>query len=578
MELAVTNMFIKDLQFFGIMKSSIIKDFHDVKLKIEFYKILTSDRQLVEMVEKSCLEDHINPNALKLVSSELVYTKIMNYNDSEYFRNYLSFVCSRNLYEDRKLSKVWIIEFKFPNSGDVNFFRINLTTDQVTRLYSQINSFYSNFMLFSAIAKQYVIEQPKEEIKSKKVTEYAKDVENIAIGIETQRVSQLSPQTKERNELDDIFELCLNSSIKSSLIHYTFNYFKYFTKDHCKIQTNQKGQVQYILPLLVPGNLNFDDSYFDSLIQANGSVSSSNVIFAIKKILNNLLLNYSKYHEKPIMIMMMGYLLFVYMLKYLNDTNKESFRTHFRRLVCDADSQSGILRSLIATSTFKDFTNKIFFKIVNICPTEAANDQEIERINTLSQEYKHLVPVSQEEFVEKVFTRINDQTGSKLPKFFKLSNKKVIDISKYILQKKQTISYSTVLFDPDQTLDQDQSEDKLYNILDYEVINNSTRVISKAYQHLINYVKNPSSLLLLKETDLPKEIINLFDILSKKILNPSVISKDNVNTLNYYDILVESLPDPNQFNHITLMYIIFQIMIPYHYDIYNTNQFIDCLL
>jgi hypothetical protein len=578
MELAVTNMFIKDLQFFGIMKSSIIKDFHDVKLKIEFYKILTSDRQLVEMVEKSCLEDHINPNALKLVSSELVYTKIMNYNDSEYFRNYLSFVCSRNLYEDRKLSKVWIIEFKFPNSGDVNFFRINLTTDQVTRLYSQINSFYSNFMLFSAIAKQYVIEQPKEEIKSKKVTEYAKDVENIAIGIETQRVSQLSPQTKERNELDDIFELCLNSSIKSSLIHYTFNYFKYFTKDHCKIQTNQKGQVQYILPLLVPGNLNFDNSYFDSLIQANGSVSSSNVIFAIKKILNNLLLNYSKYHEKPIMIMMMGYLLFVYMLKYLNDTNKESFRTHFRRLVCDADSQSGILRSLIATSTFKDFTNKIFFKIVNICPTEAANDQEIERINTLSQEYKHLVPVSQEEFVEKVFTRINDQTGSKLPKFFKLSNKKVIDISKYILQKKQTISYSTVLFDPDQTLDQDQSEDKLYNILDYEVINNSTRVISKAYQHLINYVKNPSSLLLLKETDLPKEIINLFDILSKKILNPSVISKDNVNTLNYYDILVESLPDPNQFNHITLMYIIFQIMIPYHYDIYNTNHFIDCLL
>jgi len=299
MELAITNMFIKDLQFFGIMRSSIIKDFHDVKLKIEFYKILTSDRQLVEMVEKSCLEDHVNPNALKLVSSELVYTKVLNYNDSEYFRNYLSFVCSRNLYEDRKVNKVWIIEFKFPMSGDVNFFRINLTTDQVMRLYSQINSFYSNFMLFSAIAKQHVVDQLKEEVSTKKVTEYAKEAENTAIEIETQKVSQLAPQTKERTELDDIFELCLNSSIKSSLIHYTFNYFKYFTKDHCKIQTNQKGQVQYILPLLVPGNLNFDDSYFDSLIQANDSVSSSNVIFAIKKILNNLLLNHDKYHENP---------------------------------------------------------------------------------------------------------------------------------------------------------------------------------------------------------------------------------------------------------------------------------------
>jgi hypothetical protein len=577
MELAITNMFIKDLQFFGIMRSSIIKDFHDVKLKIEFYKILTSDRQLVEMVEKSCLEDHVNPNALKLVSSELVYTKVLNYNDSEYFRNYLSFVCSRNLYEDRKTNKVWIIEFKFPMSGDVNFFRINLTTDQVTRLYSQINSFYSNFMMFSAIAKQHIVDQPKEEVKSKKVTEYAKDVENTAIEIETQKISQLAPQTKERTELDDIFELCLNSSIKSSLIHYTFNYFKYFTKDHCKIQTNQKGQVQYLLPLLVPGNLNFDDSYFDSLIQANGSVSSSNVIFAIKKILNNLLLNHGKYHEKPMMIMMMSYLLFVYMLKYLNDTNKDSFRTHFRRLICEADAQSGILRSLIATSTFKDFTNKIFFKIVNICPAEAANDQEIERINALSQEYKHLIPVSPEEFVEKVLNKANNSNDDKMPKFFKLSNKKVLDISKYISSKEQSTSYSTILFDPDQTLDQDKNEDKLYSILNYE-LNNGTRVISKAYQYLINYIKNPSSLLLLKETDLPKEIINLFDILSKKILNPSVISKDNVNTLNYYNVLVENLPNSHQFNHITMMYIIFQIMIPYHYDIYHTNQFTDCLL
>jgi len=123
-DLSVTNMFIKNSQFFGIMRSSIVKDFHDVKLRIDFYKILTTDRQLIEMVEKSCLEDHVNPNALKLVSNELVYSKLLNYNDSEYFRNYLSFVCSRNLYEDRKNNKVWIIEFKFPNSNDVNFLEL----------------------------------------------------------------------------------------------------------------------------------------------------------------------------------------------------------------------------------------------------------------------------------------------------------------------------------------------------------------------------------------------------------------------------------------------------------------------
>jgi len=113
-----------------------------------------------------------------------------------------------------------------------------LTTEQVTRLYSQVNSFYSNYMLFAAIIKQYIVETP--EVVTKKVTEYAKSIKDAAAEVEGQKVSLLAPVTKERNELDEVFELCLNSSIKSSLIHYTFNYFRYFTKNHCKVQTNQK--------------------------------------------------------------------------------------------------------------------------------------------------------------------------------------------------------------------------------------------------------------------------------------------------------------------------------------------------
>jgi len=571
MELAITNMFIKDAHFFGIMRTSIVKDFHDVKLKVEFHKILTMDKQLVDSVEKNCIEDHINPNALKLVSSEVAYSKVMNYNESELFRNYLSFVCSRNLYEDRKMNKAWIIEFKFPSSNDINFFRINLSTDQVTRLYSQVNSFYSNFMLFLALSKQYTNGAVAE---TKNVTEYIKNTESNDIPVETQIVSQLLPQTKKRNEMDDIFELCLNSSIKSSLIHYTFNYFKYFSKEHCKIQTNQKQQIQYTLPLIVPGNLNFDKEYFDSLIQANRSISSNNVIFVIKKILNNLFLNHNKYHENSLIIMMLCYLLFIYMLKYLNDTNKDSFRTHFRKLICDAATQTGMLRSLIMTSHFQDFANKIFFKIIDICPMEAANDLETKRINELSMEYKHLIPVSQEEFINKVFYSVEE--SSNLPKFFKLSNKKVIDISQYINQKQQ--SFSSVLFDSKHIVDINQTSDTLYNILDYKQASNESRVISKAYQYLINYIKNPSTVLMIKEIDLPKEIVNLFDVLSKKILNPTIINKDNINTLNYYNIIIDFLPNSKQFNHMTILYIIFQLIIPYHYDIYHTVQFVDCLL
>jgi len=115
------------------------------------------------------------------------------------------------------------------------------------------------------------------------------------------------------------------------------------------------------------------------------------------------------------------------------------------------------------------------------------------------------------------------------PKFFKISNKKVIDISKLIDQKKQTSTYSTILLDPENTVDRDLiSSSSIYGILNYENINSGTRIISKAYQYLINYIKNPSSLLLLKDSDLPKEIVNLFDLLSKKILTPTVLIKDNI--------------------------------------------------
>lgn len=577
MELAVTNMFIKSLHFIGIMRSAIVKDFHDIKLKIDFYKISSSDRQMVEIVEKSCLEDHVNPNALKLVSNELIYSKKFNYGDAEYFRNYLNFITTRNLYDDRVKNQMWIIEFKFPNNTDVNFFRINLDSDQVTRLFTQINSFYSNFMLFSAISKQHVSVEnvsKEEQVIPKKVTEYAKVAEESAIILETEKVSQITPISKERNELDDIFELCINSSIKSSLIHYTFNYFKYFTSSHCRIQTNQKNQVQYIIPTVIPAGLNFDIAFFESLIQANKNVSSNNVIFVIKKILNNMYTNYQKYQNQPLLMMMISYLLFIYMLKHLNDINQESFQIHFRKLVFDPDTQTLLVRSLITTNTFQDFSNKLYFKFVKIDTNTVFNDLEIEKINKISQEYKHLIPVSSTDFINKIFENLDDQR--QLPILFNISSKKVIDISKFINSSKTSLTNS-ILVDPDSTIDNSISDSSFYSLLRYESINN-TRVISQPYQHIINYMKNPGTVLLLKETDLPKEIINLFEILVSKVLNRSVIEKDNISTLNYYNILLENLPHPENFNHITFLFIIFQIMIPFHYDVYNTNQFIDYLL
>ena len=82
MELSVTHMFIANNQFIGVMKSSIVRDFHDIKLRLDFYRILTSDRQLMELIKTNCEKDHANVDTLKLVSTDTIYSKMHIYKAS----------------------------------------------------------------------------------------------------------------------------------------------------------------------------------------------------------------------------------------------------------------------------------------------------------------------------------------------------------------------------------------------------------------------------------------------------------------------------------------------------------------
>ncbi|MFA7202980.1 MAG: hypothetical protein WC188_04655 [Candidatus Caldatribacteriota bacterium] len=573
MDLSTSHMFVSNSQFLGVIKSSIIKDFHDIKLKLEFFKILSGERPLIEMVEKDCRENHTNVNSLKLVSTDNIYSKDFNYIDSENFVKYLSFINSRNIQEDNRNKQLWIIDFKF--NSDVNFFKIVLNSMQVFRLYSQMNSFYSNYLVLSSIMRQNLVSETPVK-QEKKVTEYIPET--------PQEESKPVIVTKERNELDNIFELCLNGSIKSSLIHYTFNYYRYLTDSkYCSVLNNDKGQVQYTLPILLPGKFNIDESYFRSLILSNSSISLNNISFIIKKILTNLNTEFNYYKSNPLILLMINYLLFIYLLRYLYDTNKDSFTYYFNQFICLPTVQNQLITKLVQ-SAFSNFHNKIFFKIVDVDEFNILNNSNDENIKKISEDYKHLIPVSQQDFADKIFNKLSEIDNIQTPLNFKLSNKKFIDISKYITtdNKKQS---NSILFDPDNTLDENTSLNE-YNFLNYQVYttnnngNSINKVVTKTYQALLNYIKNPASLLLLENTnsEIPKEVLNLFEVISKKVLNSAKITKDTISTLKYYNILLESLPNPQEFKHITFLYIIFQIILPYHNDIYNNLQFEDYLL
>jgi hypothetical protein len=279
-------------------------------------------------------------------------------------------------------------------------------------------------------------------------------------------------------------------------------------------------------------------------------------------------------------MMMINYLLFIYLLRYLYDSNKDSFRIYFKQFVCVPYIQNRLLTNVVATA-FPEFASKLYFKITNIDFAELDNEYNLEKINKLSKDYKHLIPVSQQLFADKIFTEINNtDKPRKTPINFKLSAKKVIDIVRLldINQNKQK-SNNFILFDPDNTLTTVEDENTEYNLLNYKLLsNNGSKVITNAYQKILDYIRNPSSILIMSETETPKEIKNLFEIISKKILNSSRITKDMISTFSYYNILLENIPNPQNFKHTTFLYIIYQLIIPYHYDIYNNSQFEDVFL
>ena len=564
MEINNMHVFVSNYSFTGVVKTSLVKDFHLLKLKMEFFRILSNDNKLISMVSKSCKDDPRNDKVLNLVSTKVDYEKIFTFYDAEAFRNYLHFITARPFLDDQNNKQLWTIEFRFKE--DVHNYKILLSTNEVLRIYNAIDSYYSLYFVLDFIVKEHNILEP-EKVEEKKITEYipVKKEEKIPEFVEI----------KERSTVDDIFELCASNTIKSSLIHYTTNYFKFFSSEYCNIITNdQKNQVKIVCPILMPGRFNIDENYFKSLI-VTSNLHLDSVTFTIKKILSLLLQNYDKYNN-PLHLMMISYLLFVYMLIFIYNVNRDIFRDHFTKFICVPEMQKHLIMSLIR-SNFVDYHNKVFFEFVTVNPQTIINEQTTKDISKFSESYRHLLPISQDQFADTVFNNIDKHKN--FPVDFKINNKKIIDIKPLFEEKLKKQTIQTKLFDYEKTLDVTEGLFNKYSFLDYEKTNGN-KVITKSYKYLLDYIQNPSSLLLLdeKKEGIPKEVINLFDLLSKSVLNTEKLGKDNISTVNFYNILVDALPHSEAFTHLTLLYVVFQIIVPYYYDVYNVTQFQDVFL
>lgn len=211
-------------------------------------------------------------------------------------------------------------------------------------------------------------------------------------------------------------------------------------------------------------------------------------------------------------------------------------------------------------------------------------------IQDFSEEYEHLISVSKDKFLELVFNKVEEKTRSKnevidnkfvLIKDFVLSNQKVINIDSIFKLQNRSInemrlSSVTPLITPLINNNFDFEISKGYRLLNYNLNN---PYFSELYFYINKYIETPSIISKLKSDKiLPLEVINLFNYFSTTLFKTDILRKEISSTLDYYKIILDTINSPENFKHSTILYIIFQGIIPYYMKTYNKRIFTDYLL
>jgi hypothetical protein len=235
--------------------------------------------------------------------------------------------------------------------------------------------------------------------------------------------------------------------------------------------------------------------------------------------------------------------------------------------------QENMLNKLLKShKIFKNFADQITFKIVDY---ESNFKEEIDdkTIKEISERYHHLKPISKEEFINSILKDIKNikKSDESLPLL--LNQKKILNVTK-LINNNINIKNDFSFFNFNNFSKVEDSNNIQNELINYRIIKDN--IITNTYSNILQFLNNPTFVLNVKNT--PKSVLNLFDVLTKEILNKEVLNKENINTLNYYKILKEKLPRFECLSHLTILFIIFQIIIPYYYDVYREEIFEDYLL
>jgi len=508
----------------AILKFKIVRDNYKFKVIFELYELHIKNDQveMCSLIEKQC--NQINSQVLEKFNNDLKGSIILDYYNVE---SYLPIL------------KNMIIQIQDTNRYNIilyNQLQVILTKVELIRIYNDLESFYKNHMLLETCLRMVVVSDEKEKIPEVvKVCNYKK--ENI-----------VDTTSKPKDNSNLLFQLCVSDKLKQLLIFQLLNYYMFLPLDKIKIEND----IVYIPNLF--SSVLFNKQYNSSLLFSLVDVDVNDLKIVISKILKNLKDN----KLDNVMIIGVSFLLYFYILRLVYDTHTSYILNNLEEVFKDNVIQEKLLNSQI-NIYFKEIT--IQFDITNI----NLGSIELDNIDELSKKYNYLKIVDQEDFTDKIFNTIND-------------NKGVLKVNNYTVLDLDNLKYCKIDLD------------------DLDIFNTSDIAANQSPQLLLQYQKKDNQLrtycldmfdvfindshkfYLLKSKNsinLPVTVLNLFPELSSILKTINKHAKLD-NTLTYYDLLIKELFDA--FLPSTLLYIIFQLFVPYMYNNYAIYVFNDCLL
>lgn len=523
----------------GLLRLCVEWNIKMLELKVELHRLMIdlNDVKMVNTIMKGiiekCDQNPLNNDSIfSTINSRVVGSFKYNYYQLEDLSEKFKFI---NEYSD--LSE----EIEFP--GNIFGWKFRLFVRDIKRMQRYINSFLFNYPIILDTLR-FMQSRPSLEPAAENGSYFEKPIKTAA-------GENNIVEPEETSLIDKILEfLVISPTLLSYLIHLILNYYRFFKISSCE---SSEKKILISLNNIVPCELIVNKAYLHGLMKAVENISLDKVNLHTKN-LSKFIYNYSDKLEN-IELCCCNFILFFFSIRHLIETHKTWVLNNIDDLFTKVDGQIRLLNKYIPQ------ISGIPIKYEK-CEKEELMSPAAE-IKRLSEKYSYMKSMDQEKFAEFVFNDVGK--SPKTAAEINIGIKNIIDLDS-LVQNNENVSEFIDKLD----------KNKLNTILSYHKTEDG-KISSNAFDLFMNYLENPVSLIRDKEKSslIPNNVLNSFEKL-KNLLNDSNFKKDHINTQYYYEKLMEVLPEDFQFPNV--LYMIYQIVIPYMNCFYNVKLFEDVFL